>query len=377
VAGLTLAGVKVHVFAGSSAREIPGRSRINHTLSLGKFRIPTRLIGRWASCLWHDHLTANWLEKHATEYDVLHCWPLGSLSTLRVAREYGLISFLERPNAHTSFAYECVAHENRALGLTPPPRHDHSHNQQYLDREEAEYRAADYLLCPSDFVRKTFLDRGYPTERLKRHHYGYSPTTFHPGSQNGMTRKGLVAIYAGVGEPRKGLHRALEAWHASGANLHGRFMICGEILPDYRRKISHLLEHPSVHMLGQRKDLADLMRQSDIMILSSIEEGSALVTYEARASGCVLLVSDAVGAVCEHMVNSMVHPSGDGVMLTEHIKSIDQDRVLLARLRTASIDDIEKLTWNEAGRTLKSIYGEAVETKCGDSRNIHPHQFSA
>ena len=59
-----------------------------------------------------------------------------------------------------------------------------------------------------------------------------------------------------------------------------------------------MLAHPSVRVLGQRNDVPELMRQSDIFVLPSIEEGSALVTSEARGSGCVLLVSDAAGAVC-------------------------------------------------------------------------------
>ena len=53
------------------------------------------------------------------------------------------------------------------------------------------------------------------------------------------------------------------------------------------------------------------MRKSNILVLSSIEEGSALVTSEARASGCVLLVSEAAGAICTHMENALVHRVGD------------------------------------------------------------------
>lgn len=363
VAGLVAAGVKVHVIAGSSAKRLQGVTGVKHTLSFGSLRIPARLVGRWASCLFHDYLTAKWLDKHHDEYDVFHGWPLGCLRSLKTARVHGITSFLERPNTHTAFAYEVVARENRALGLTPPPGHDHSYNQQYLEREEAEYHAADYLLCPSEFVRKTFLDRGFPEDRLQLHRYGYASATFHPGSQNAMADNGLVAIYAGVGEPRKGLHRALEAWLASGAHERGRFMICGEILADYRCRIRPFLDHSSIEELGSRDDIADLMKQADIMILSSSEEGSALVTYEARASGCVLVVSDATGAVCEHMVDSMVHPSGDVKTLAGHIRMLDQDRALLAGLRRESLKHLASLTWDEAGRRLNAIYEEVVGSK--------------
>jgi glycosyltransferase involved in cell wall biosynthesis len=102
------------------------------------------------------------------------------------------------------------------------------------------------------------------------------------------------------------------------------------------------------------------MRQSDLFVLSSVEEGSALVTYEARGSGCVLLVSDASGAVCEHMKNGLVHLSRDVSALTEHIRSLDSDRRLLEKLRMESASDLNRLTWTEAGRRLAEVYRQVV-----------------
>ena len=133
-------------------------------------------------------------------------------------------------------------------------------------------------------------------------------------------------------------------------------MVCGEFVPGYRERLEPMISHPSVKVMGHRTDLPDLMRQSDLFVLSSVEEGSALVTYEARGSGCVLLVSDASGAVCEHMKNGLIHPSRDVEALTAHIRQMNEDRSLLARLRVASGQDLDKLTWDEAGRRLAEVY---------------------
>jgi glycosyltransferase involved in cell wall biosynthesis len=108
------------------------------------------------------------------------------------------------------------------------------------------------------------------------------------------------------------------------------------------------------------------MRRSDLFVLSTVEEGSALVTYEARASGCVLLVSDASGAVCEHMENALVHRPGDVAALTEHIRLLDRDRALLARLRAASLATADDLTWRAAGPALRSAYTEALSRSRGE-----------
>ena len=121
-----------------------------------------------------------------------------------------------------------------------------------------------------------------------------------------------------------------------------------------------MLAHPSVKILGHRSDVAELMRESDILVLPSIEEGSALVTSEARGSGCVLLVSEAAGAICQHMENALVHKTGDVSALAEHITRLHGDRIMLERLRTASLATVSNLTWSAAGRILLDVYRDTI-----------------
>jgi glycosyltransferase involved in cell wall biosynthesis len=112
--------------------------------------------------------------------------------------------------------------------------------------------------------------------------------------------------------------------------------------------------------LGHRNDVPELMRQNDILVLPSIEEGSALVTSEARGSGCVLLVSEATGAVCKHMDNALVHSPGDAAALARHITMLNQDRTLLDRLRKESLRTIQEVTWTAAGVKLLQVYRDVL-----------------
>ena len=108
------------------------------------------------------------------------------------------------------------------------------------------------------------------------------------------------------------------------------------------------------------------MRGSDILVLPSIEEGSALVNYDGRGCGCVLLVSDASGAVCQHMENALVHSVGDVNTLADHFTLMDQDRALLKRLRASSLSTAHELTWSAAGVKMLQAYREILaETKTG------------
>jgi glycosyltransferase involved in cell wall biosynthesis len=160
----------------------------------------------------------------------------------------------------------------------------------------------------------------------------------------------------GVCAVRKGLHFALEAWLKSPASQTGTFLIAGEFIPAYQKKLAPMLSHPSVKVLGHRTDVPELMRKSDIFILPTIEEGSALVTSEARGSGCVLLVSEASGAVCRDGKDALVHKPSDIEMLAEHITQLNKDRLFLSQLRSASLNTIDEITWKTAGERLLEAY---------------------
>jgi glycosyltransferase involved in cell wall biosynthesis len=272
----------------------------------------------------------------------------------------GIPTVLERPNAHTRFAYEVVRAECERIGVALPSGHEHAFNEDVLRKEEAEYQLASSLLCPSDFVARTFSERGFPPGRLSRHQYGFDDETYRPGTRPHSASGGLDMLFVGGCAPRKGLHFALEAWLGSAACGQGKFRIAGAFVPGYAEYLAPMLSHPSVEVLGHRSDVADLMRQSDILVLPSIEEGSALVTSEARGSGCVILVSDAAGAVCEHMHDSLVHRAGDVDTLREQISMLHGDRVMLERLRERSLQGRGSITWDAAGERLLDVYRQTM-----------------
>ena len=360
VAGLAAEGAKMLVFPASVARPVRADVRVHPTLARGRIRVPYKLVGTMRAVALHDHIVARRIEKLAGQIDIIHTWPLGALQTLKTAATLRIPAVLERCNAHTGYAMEVVARECDRLGVTLPPDHEHAYNAEKLRKEEEECRLATRLLCPSDFVLKTHLDRGYERTQLARHSYGYDDSVYYPSSEPRERKRGLSMLFVGVCAVRKGVHFALEAWLKSSACKEGTFQIAGEFLPAYRDKLAPMLGHPSVKVLGHRNDVPELMRKSDILVLPSIEEGSALVTSEARASGCVLLVSEASGANCRHMENALVHRVGDVAALAQHITLLQEDRVLLESLRAESLRTASELTWAAAGARLINVYRETI-----------------
>lgn len=359
VDGLVEAGADVSAHPASVLRPLRA-SEVSPTLARGRFRVPYRLVGQLRALVLHDRIVARRLERMGDRIDVVHTWPLGALETLRTARRLGITTVLERPNAHTRFAYEVVRAECERLGVELPPDHEHAYNETVLAREELEYDAADFLLCPSEFVVETFVDQGVAREKLLRHAYGFDPATYYPDPERRSDGEGLTMLYVGVAAVRKGLHFALDAWLRSPASRDGTFLIAGEMLPAYAEVLGDRLDHDSVHVLGHRDDVPELMRRSDILVLPSIEEGFGLVCTDAIGAGCVPLVSRACTELCRHGENALVHDVADVAALEEHITMLHEDRELLARLRRGCLDSAPELTWDAAGRSLLDAYRRAL-----------------
>ena len=365
VNGLASAGAEVLVFPGVLHRPLPPSVRVKPTLAIGKARISYKLVGNLRACALHDYIVSKRLEDLKGEIDIVHAWPLGALRTLKTAARLGIPTVLERPNCHTRYAYRVVEEECRRLDLILPPGSEHAFDPEVLRREEEEYELATGLLCPSAFVVRSFVDQGFPESKLVRHIYGYDEKVFYTKNEQRDSERGLKVLFVGYCAVRKGVHHALEAWLQSPAHREGTFRIAGEFLPEYAEKLSGMLSDPSVKALGHRRDVAELMRSSDVLVLPSIEEGFGLVCVEAMASGCVPLVSEACTDVCKHMENALVHRVGDVDTLRDQITRLNEDRTLLARLRANCLRTAPQVTWKAAGEVLLEAYREVISAKAG------------
>jgi D-inositol-3-phosphate glycosyltransferase len=366
VEGLIAQGLEVSVWCTAIRCDLPGARRVVTTLEAAGLRVPHRALGGDRAYRYHDRRVARALKREAGELDVVHVWPRAALHTARAARALGLRTVREAPNTHTGYAFDAVVRECALLGIAPPPGHSHTFDVRRLRHEEAEYDAADVILCQSEFSRATFVQRGVPAAKVAVHQNGTDIDRFRPTLAPRPVGRPLTALFAGRLEPRKGLHYALRAWAQSGAGRRGgRFVVCGEFVPGYREVVAPLLEDPSVEVRGYVPDLSQLMRETDVFLLPSVEEGSALVTYEAQACGCVLAVSDATGARCEHRRTGLVHPARDVDALAGHLRELDTDPALLQRLRAATIARLHELTWDRSAREQAGVYAAALAGEIG------------
>jgi glycosyltransferase involved in cell wall biosynthesis len=353
-------GARVTVIASSFERPVTGAQRSVASLAVAGTRIPHRAVGLRRAYRYHDRRVARHVLRHAEEIDVIHLWPPACLETAKAARAMRVPVLREAPSAHTATAFEEARREQEVTGVVLPEGHAFRFDAAKLAREEAEFAVVDALLVPSEAAADTYRARGIPEERIETHRYGFDPAAFTPAQRD--TRAGLQAVFVGRGEPTKGLHYMLDAWIESRAASNGRLAIVGAMLPEYEDYLAPRLAHPSVERLPFTRSVAAIMQQADVLLLSSVTEGSALVTYEAIGSGCVPLVSAAAGAPCAHEVDCLVHPTRDVARLTEHIDSVATDPSRLEGLRKGALARRDELTWSAAGGLLLEIYARRAAT---------------
>ncbi len=351
---------KIRHIACCYTSEYPGSEfiEIRELMSFRGLTIPRKALGRKISFAYHDWYVSRIVKRFGRKLDLIHCWPSASLKTLQVAKESGIPTLMERPSAHTRYIFNVVKDECERIGYTLPKFHWDRYNNDKLKREEAEFASADWLLCPSKFVVNTFLQNGIAKEKLITHQYGYDPLKFcvKDSEDKKHISKPIRFVFVGECGPRKGLHLAIDAWFESKIFKNCEFLIYGNFTPGFRNILKDKLNHPSIKYFGYSPDIPSVFEDCDVLVLPSLAEGSALVVYEAQACGCVPLVSNSSGAYCEHLVDSLVHKTGDKTMLARHLFQIANDHALRRQLREKSILRSKKFTWECAGKVLSEIY---------------------
>jgi glycosyltransferase involved in cell wall biosynthesis len=367
VLGLLNRGHDVTVMATSAHKPAPKLPKLLSTMEFARMRVPHRVLGMDRTMAYHDLCVARHLRRRRNDYDIVHCWPGATLATARVAAKLGAPALREVPNTHTANAYDVVGRLCRELGVELPPGSSHRYNPGRLARETAEYEHAFRLLAPSEAVADSFRARSFPETKLLRHRYGFDPAVFQPAAQRAPGP--LRAMFLGAVGPRKGLHVALRAWVHSKASQTGRFAIFGRVEDGYRAVIEPYLGAPGVEMNEFTSDAGGALRASDVLLLPSFEEGSALVTYEAQGCGVIPLVSASAGALCVDGETGFVHGAGDVEALTAHLDVMSEDTGLREQMRSTILARRDTLTWAAAAERLEACYESALS-----ALRAHPPQ---
>ncbi len=311
---------------------------------------PLALHDAWQRA--HDWLASQWIRRLPPigKPTLLHCFDGSARRTLGAAKRKGITTVYEitLPAIEGSL----VAEERSRLGLSRDSYRSWEGRVAHLIEE---YRAADYLIAQSTLTVNYLLQLGVPTKRIVLLPLGVDIERFQPAVIKDTARP-FRALFVGQLGIRKGLHHLLEAWQQLDLP-NAELVLAGTV--DKRQLGVELLEkYRGVYRwLGfVDAQLPSVYQDSDIVILPSLAEGTAMVMHEALASGLPCVISANVGCVVRDGIEGFIVPVGDVEMLKEQIARLYLNSELRRAVGAAARARAEQFSWQGYSRRLALMY---------------------
>jgi glycosyltransferase involved in cell wall biosynthesis len=247
-------------------------------------------------------------------------------------------------------ADQLVAEEHARYPDWSPPR---SAKIAELNHEplgnEIMLTTSNIFICPSEFVRNDLVTHwGIDANKAVVIPYGGSTDwpDLAPTPEHGRV------LFAGTANLRKGIH-----YFASAARiLAGRrrryvFRVAGDA-SSWVRAHRHATALTYLGRLPHQL-MGIEFASADVLVLPSLAEGSATVTYEALHAGVPVVTTFAAGSIVRDGIDGMIVPERDPEALADAIEQIVENRDLRERMSNSARDRVTAFTWdNFAGQVI-------------------------
>jgi glycosyltransferase involved in cell wall biosynthesis len=208
---------------------------------------------------------------------------------------------------------------------------------------------------------------------------GVDATKYRPSSKTGGMRESLgcppnSVLIAMVGSlyPVKNWPMFLDvAARVRDAKRNALFLGVGggQLLEPMRRRADVMGLSSTVHFLGRRTDVAEILGVSDIALLTSNSEGMPNAVLESMACGLPVVSTRVSGSeeLVEPGANGFLVPVGDTAAAAEHVIELCDDSDLRTRMGTESRRRTGKYTFDAMAEGHESVYRRALAQRNGIS----------
>lgn len=289
--------------------------------------------------------------------DIFVGWSSQSLHSLRRSKELGMITVIERGSSHIVYQNNILKEEYEGFGLKPQLPHP-----KIIEKELKEYNEADYVFVPSLFVKKTFIEKGFPENKLIHIPFGVDLSVFR---QIPKTDNIFRIIFAGGMTLRKGVHYLLQAF--SELNLpNSELMLIGsyneEIKPFFKKY------EGKFNWLGHisQRDLHKYYSQGSVFAIMSIEEGLALVQPQAMACGLPIIATTNTGAedIVRDGKDGFIIPIRDIRALKEKLLYFYENQEICRQMGQSAKKRVSAgFTWGDYGVKIINAYKNILNKK--------------
>lgn len=253
------------------------------------------------------------------------------------------------------------------LAFLTYPQHYTWHSREVFRRGlELTRRHARLVMCPSLATKEACQDAGIEAERLRVVPLGVRvPPQQEERSDRVRLRYGLerpFILFVGTVEPRKNLHRVIEAFRELDAAEMELILVGPQ---GWKEDVDDPLDgsHGRARTLGYlpREELDVLYADAAAVVYPSLAEGFGLPVLEAMANGAAVVTS--AGTATEEVAGDaaiLVDPLDVGAIARALQRLID-DPALAAALGSAARARASTFTWERTAELAAAVYAEAAE----------------
>lgn len=275
------------------------------------------------------------------------------------AQRRGALYICDRGCSHIAWQRDVLSEEYERLGLAQPRA------TSSLQRELEEYERADHIVVPSGLARRSFLEKGVAASKLSVVGYGAELPQIdrRPAREGGR----FQVLFAGQFGVRKAAFDVLTAFRR--LEVPGkRLVIAGEVSAEIAQRFAPELRMEDVTAVGSvsRQRMRELMLESDVLVLPSIEDGFGMVVAEAAACGCPAIVSENTGAAdfVQEGVNGHVVPIRSPDLITERLQRMAADAELRRQLSDGALQQVQALRgWGTYGDQMVAVFSSLLDTR--------------
>src|ERR1700722_8749092 len=248
----------------------------------------------------------------------------GQSGAIRTARKNGLAIVTDHSIAHPAFMHQTLREEFARFGLPAgyDPRAD---LWKLVLRDCAD---ADLLLVNSDFVKKTFVEQGYPAGKGRVAYLGVREEFF--DLKHDYRIVGPVRIlFTGNFDIRKGVRLLLEAVRqCRRSGLDVRLELMGNLgngASCLQPKDDLFFTHTP---FAPPEQVAMAFTRADLFVFPTFAEGSSRSGMEAAAAGLPIITTENCGLPLQHGKSAIYVPVNDAGCLAEAIGLVSSDEAL-------------------------------------------------
>ena len=289
--------------------------------------------------------------RHLPACDVLVGWSSATLEAIPVAHNRGARVVIERGSSHilhqTNVLSKLYARHGRAFAGT---------STRIIERELAEYEAADLIAVPSTYAAETFTAHGVAAEKISVNPYGVDLDLFSPSLTANSARAQI--LFVGQVGLRKGVLELLHAF--SGLNANAGLCLIGPIEAGLTKPAQKDVDFRGPVPMAA---LPHFYRGADVFCLPSWEEGFPLVLLQAMASGLPVVATDATGAgdIVTPGVEGEIVPAGDVPALREALDRVLSDPIRAKEMGAAARNRVKDgFDWKSYGARARSAYAGLI-----------------